>query len=462
VWAYATLGMKNEPFLESLAEEASRRVSDYVIEDLAKSSWSWATLGWVEFTPLILALCTRALHLPPEGTYGAELDTAHAFIWSLWTIASPDVAWSIFHSWASQGMVIDAASFGLLMGDSAMQKSLEKENSMMGMMERSSQFPELKDIFNWSKGGKDLKVPDYAMKFDTRICDSGIGRGSHHKLSTLAAFMLTSDAADPMTVLSAIREFSYGEGNWLKVAGGGKANLIEDVLKSRPAVGQAELALEFGVFVGYTTVRIGARSQESTGPGAACPLVVGLEVEPVHVCVARWIVDIAGLSQAVEIWAGIAHDTSLRVGDEFGMYSTRMMFMDHRGTKFHDDLQQLEELYLLAPAAAILADNTLKPAAPHFVWMVNKSRSYRAINWSVGEFVQYYVEDWMVAAEYLGPTGNQVPWPPAALDRLAWDSDRWRRKSEDDSVRVSEWAAFAVHAREVFSQHGLEAQPWLN
>merc|ERR1719265_2973814 len=184
------------------------------------------------------------------------------------------------------------------------------------------------------------------MKFDTRICDSGIGRGSHHKMSTLVAAMLISDANDPMTVLSAVREFSYGEGNCLKVAGGGKANLIEDVLRTRPAVGKAELALEFGVFVGYTTIRIGARAQETTGPGASSPLVVGLEVEPVHVCVARWMVDIAGLSKAVEVWAGIAHDVCLRVADEFGGYSTRFVFMDHRGTKFHDDLQQLEELHL--------------------------------------------------------------------------------------------------------------------
>merc|ERR1719236_88672 len=114
-------------------------------------------------------------------------------------------------------------------------------------------------------------------------------------------------------------------------------------------------------------MRLGHRAHKDNRSNEVVPLVVGLEVEPVHVCVARWMVDMACLSRVVEVWAGIAHDVCLRVADEFGGYSTRMIFMDHRGTKFHEDLQQLEDLKLLAPAAAILADNTLKPAAPHFV-----------------------------------------------------------------------------------------------
>merc|ERR1712138_324547 len=116
--------------------------------------------------------------------------------------------------------------------------------------------------------------------------------------------------------------------------------------------------------------------------------------------------------------------------------------MDHRGTKFHEDLDRLEHLRLLTPGSIIIADNVLKPSAPAFLWVTNKSKSYKATNWALGEFVQYYVEDWMVVAHYLGPAaakGEVLAWPPAALRRLAWDSDKWRRKSEEDSVRTSEW-----------------------
>merc|ERR1712224_1045966 len=116
----------------------------------------------------------------------------------------------------------------------------------------------------------------------------------------LVTDLLRSGAGDAPRVIESIRQHSYGFGQWLKVAGGGKANLIEKGLRSRlPKPG--EVALEFGVFVGYTTTRIGNRACADRGedkhPGL---LVVGLEVEPVHVCVARWVLDLAGLSESVE------------------------------------------------------------------------------------------------------------------------------------------------------------------
>jgi len=330
------------------------------------------------------------------------------------------------------------------------------------MMEGCSAFEELKDIFSWCAGDAEEETStNYTMKFDVRTCPgSNRGRGTHSKLSLLVTHMLGSGAQDAATAMEAVREHSYGVGQWLKVAGDGKANLIEHALRLRPSR-FGEVALECGVFVGYTTIRIGQRAVEDGIANAAKPLVIGLEVEPVHACVARWMVDLAKLSCAVEVWAGMAHDLILRIGDEFGMRSTRLCFMDHRGTKFHEDLDRLERLGFFPPGARIIADNVLKPSAPAFLWVTNRSGSYDTTNWAVGEFVQHHVEDWMVVSEYLHP-GGYAPWPPAALARLAWDSDKWRRKSEEGSVRVSEWAAFARHARQVFLECGIEARPWYN
>mmetsp|Transcript_165685 Transcript_165685/g.318084 ORF Transcript_165685/g.318084 Transcript_165685/m.318084 type:complete len:394 (-) Transcript_165685:58-1239(-) len=392
------------------------------------------------------------------------LDTGHAFTWSSWITARPELAWRLLHAWASQGMAFDAASFGLLLMDSAYSKNELNEASIFSMMKQCSAFEDLEDIFEWCTGAIDTATaPAYAMRFDVRTClGSGRLRGTHAKLSLLVMDMLNSDVTDAATALEAVRQHSYGPGQWLKVAGGGKANLIESALRSRPAKRDGEIALEFGVFVGYTTIRIGKRAVEERPSQDARPLVVGLEVEPVHVCVARWMVDLARLSRSVEVWAGMAHDTILRVGDEFGVRCTRLVFMDHRGTKFHDDLNRLEQKGLLAPGARIIADNVLKPSAPAFLWLTNRSPSYETTNWALGEFVQYNVEDWMVVSEYSQPAGA-VPWPPpSSLLRLAWDSDKWRRKSEEDSVRISEWAAFAQHARQVFLECGIEARPWLN
>jgi len=417
---------------------------------------------------IVHACCERARHSHPVSTWDSSefLDTAHAFTWSSWATARPDLAWAVFHAWASQGMVLDAASFGLLMMDGAHSRHPHREAGLVKMMEKCSAFEDLRRVFAWCLGDARPEVPDYSMRFDTRTCPGSCRqRGTHAKLSRLVVDIVGSGAGDAEAVLQAIREHSYCEGQWLKVAGGGKANLIESALRSKSAR-PGEVALEFGVFVGYTTVRIGHRSAAGAGrrpggAGAARPLVVGLEVEPVHVCVARWMVDLARLSASVEVWAGIAHDLLLRVGDEIGARSTCLCFMDHRGTKFHEDLDRLERNELLVPGARIIADNVLKPSAPVFLWVTNTSPSYSTVNWAVGEFVQNYVEDWMVVSEYRWPGGRSPP-PPAALLRLAWDSDKWRRKSELDSVRISEWAAFAKHARRTFMECGIEARPWFN
>jgi len=468
-WSFAQLGLHNDPLLDALSSEVLRRINEFALEDLAKTAWSWATFSRDAFIPVVHAACELAIRRPPVSTWNSAemLDTAHAFVWSAWITARPDLAWQLLDAWASKGMVFDAASFGMLLMDSAYSKKEGNESAILTMIQRCSVFDDLKDVFSWCTGHSlDSSVPDYAMRFDVRTCPgSGHMRGTHAKLALLVADMLNSGADDAPSALEAVRQHSYGVGQWLKVAGGAKANLIEENIRSRPAKRHGEVALEFGVFVGYTTMRLGHRAMENNRGKEVVPLVVGLEVEPVHVCVARWMVDLAGLSRCVEVWAGMAHDLLLRVGDEFGQRSARLCFMDHRGTKFHEDLERLELCRLLALEATIIADNVLKPSAPAFLWVTNKSQSYETVNYALGEFVQYYVEDWMVVAHYLGPSadkGGSIAWPPATLRRLAWDSDKWRRKSEEDSVRTDEWASFSQHARKIFMDCGIEARPWLN
>lgn len=50
--------------------------------------------------------------------------------------------------------------------------------------------------------------------------------------------------------------------------------------------------------------------------------------------------------------------------------------MDQRGTRFHVDLQMLEDQGLLAEGCIVAADNVLKPGAPHFLWHLQSSEQY--------------------------------------------------------------------------------------
>lgn len=186
------------------------------MEDLAKTSRSWVTIARDSFIPIVHACCERALLLPPLSTWDDTelLDTGHAFIWSSWMTARPESGWRLFHAWASQGMVFDAASFGLLLMDSAYSKSEMREVSLFSMMESCSAFEDLKDVFVWCIGAADTAMtPGYAMRFDVRTCSaSGRMRGTHAKLSLLVMDMLNSDVIDAATALEAIRQHSYGQG----------------------------------------------------------------------------------------------------------------------------------------------------------------------------------------------------------------------------------------------------------
>lgn len=86
--------------------------------------------------------------------------------------------------------------------------------------------------------------------------------------------------------------------------------------------------------------------------------------------IARNHVEMAGLSHAVTVQLGHSDDAVQMVLDRYGAHSVDMatwngvwggpgmaeVFMDQRGTAFHDDLRTLEELKLLAENAVVVAE----------------------------------------------------------------------------------------------------------
>merc|ERR1712176_1589682 len=94
------------------------------------------------------------------------------------------------------------------------------------------------------------------------------------------------------------------------------------------------------------------------------PKVVTVEIDPINVVVASNLIALAGLSLDIEVWAGGSSDVAAHVLERFGSKSVSMLFMDHRGSLFHEDLQSFQRLGLFVDGASIVADNVLKPGAP--------------------------------------------------------------------------------------------------
>jgi len=55
---------------------------------------------------------------------------------------------------------------------------------------------------------------------------------------------------------------------------------------------------------------------------------------------------------------------------------------------------------------------------------------------------------------------SDSPPAPEELRRLAWQTDQMRRRSEEDQVRVSDWAAFSQYVKRYYYKYGIECTPW--
>ena len=80
----------------------------------------------------------------------------------------------------------------------------------------------------------------------------------------------------------------------------------------------------------------------------------------------------AGLDQRVDVRIGHSKDLlprRLRDSDE----KFAFVFMDQKGSRFHEDLQLLVDHDMLRDGAIVVADNVLKPGAPIFLYLLARA-----------------------------------------------------------------------------------------
>lgn len=210
-----------------------------------------------------------------------------------------------------------------------------------------------------------------------------------HKLAQLVAVLASHAPSDPESVLQAVEGFVVAGQRWLKVAGGAKAHVIAAAMAQHTLV-KGSACVELGCFVGYTATRLGACFE--VGPTLAPPNVVSCEFEAIHVCVARFTLSLAKLGR-VEVWAGHVPYVTPRISEQLGGYASCFEFMDHKGTRFHEDRRHFDALSLHAPRACTLCDNIIHPGAPEYLWAECRRPQHRC--YALPEFAQVLdVEDW--------------------------------------------------------------------
>merc|ERR1712232_738339 len=166
---------------------------------------------------------------------------------------------------------------------------------------------------------------------------------------------------------------------------------------------------------------------------------------------------VAGVSDKVEIWIGHSEQQIPRLVSRFGCECISATFFDQKGTRYHEDLDMLEGLGILAPGALVSADNVVRPGAPEFMWRVcDPAGAYETQAIAHRDYGQDSVEDWIsISRFYPELKGQNISPCPEELQQLAYDSDKIRNRSVNERVTEEEWRVFAKRVATEFAQAGI-------
>jgi catechol O-methyltransferase len=185
-------------------------------------------------------------------------------------------------------------------------------------------------------------------------------RGAPPRVEQALAFARAhARAGDPESVLAALDRFGR-ERSFLMNVGDRKGEILDaEVRAKRPA-----RALEIGAFCGYSAVRI-ARLLRGWGGR-----LVSLEASEENARVARAMVELAGLSDLVDVRHAKAEEAIPSLSAPFDL-----VFIDHWKDLYAPDLERLEKHGLLVPGSVVVADNVgLFDASDYFAHVRGSGR----------------------------------------------------------------------------------------
>lgn len=223
------------------------------------------------------------------------------------------------------------------------------------------------------------------------------------------------------SVLKAIEDFADAR-SWLKIQGEDKRALLEKEIKAGDRI------VEFGCYVGYSSLFMGRRLRQLGGTGS----VTTIEVDAAVAYIARGIHNFAGAQDICQVRVGCACDW-LATGQ---LGEIDLLLMDHRGTIYHDDLHAAEPY--LAPNGRALVDNVLYPGAPLFLHYIDVM-GYDIEIHELKEFLRVDLDDWVVICR---PTKRGLPPPeeyPAEFRRLSAEVDAISWRSQNEAVDWLAW-----------------------
>eukprot|EP00746_Dinoflagellata_sp_MGD_P156797 gnl/MRDRNA2_/MRDRNA2_85977_c0_seq1.p1 gnl/MRDRNA2_/MRDRNA2_85977_c0~~gnl/MRDRNA2_/MRDRNA2_85977_c0_seq1.p1 ORF type:complete len:321 (-),score=32.15 gnl/MRDRNA2_/MRDRNA2_85977_c0_seq1:67-1029(-) len=311
-----------------------------------------------------------------------------AIVWPLWMASCPDLMWAVYHNAVVSAE--DLIALGLyLTVDFWQGRALSAFGTLTVFAQQVPHFWLRAIVFRIALGSHQACYQNAGTLMTWR----------YHKLSLLVEHVesMLVGANSIEQFLLALEDFARtATHRWLKVAGGHKGSLLENLVCEH-ALTDDDVVIECGAFVGYTGARFVNCWLSSHSVHGGGVLVTSLEMDPVHTCTARHLLDLIRISTLIEVWPVRVKDGFPRVSEVHGNFSAAVTFMDQSGATFNADMGCLQRCGLPAGVASVVADNVLRPGAPLYMHSHFAIHAASGCAWALPEFLEEKVgvEDWM-------------------------------------------------------------------
>ncbi len=161
----------------------------------------------------------------------------------------------------------------------------------------------------------------------------------------------------PSGVLKAIDDYARTK-KYLMNVGEEKGRIVTNLISEV----KPQTMVELGGYIGYSALLFGDAVRKAGGKR-----YFSLERDPVFAAVIMSLVDLAGLSDVVEVVVGPSADSIKRLHSSGSLAHIDLMFLDHYKPAYTTDLKLCEHLQLITPGSVLAADNVIHPGNPPYL-----------------------------------------------------------------------------------------------
>ena len=316
IWACATVVHRDPSFTDLVAQQAAQQLGHFDAQSVGNTLWGAAYLK----TSVVKLYDTLASILT-DSTLCCYNEKVFAMITRALMTERVEDCWQLFQQLQRLDLNPGISSLSLYLHHSRdLQPSLEREMQLMSVLARFQPcryvqqailnaaalrlsevgflsdavqlLDGLLDIDGTNAVAKQLREKLVAGHFPSVTGNLNIrwkiparmlghtGPDYDKQCRLLEHVLSTAHKGDAWSVVETIEKFSVDGNGWLKIAGGGKGVVLDDLVK-KLAPQPPALVLEFGCFVGYSSTRMAYWLRQGGGK------LLSVEVDPVHVCIAR-------------------------------------------------------------------------------------------------------------------------------------------------------------------------------